>query len=193
MALGGSGRATYTGPAMTDPDPADPSPRAADVHLICGLTGAGKSTYAESLRRDLRAVRFSIDEWNNRLFFMDRDPASDFNWFYDRVQRSCAQMRATAEQVLAAGVPVIFDCGFTDRKERQIFYDWAGARKYDVALHFVDADIETRWQRVQKRNAEKGETFMLEVTRGMFDFMEGIWQAPDPDEMARHGGQRIKT
>ena len=193
VALGLSRRGAYISPAMTRPDTADPSRSAADVHLICGLTGAGKSTHAEALRRDLRAVRFSIDEWNNRLFFMDRHPTSDFNWFYDRVQRSCAQMRATAEQVIAAGVPVVFDCGFTDRKERQIFYSWAEGLGCDVMLHFVDVDIETRWQRVQKRNAEKGETFMLEVTREMFDFMEGIWEAPAPDEMTRYRGQRIEA
>ncbi len=177
---------------MTGPDIPQPRDNTAQVHLVCGLTGAGKSTYAEALRRDLQGVRFSIDEWNNRLFFMDRHPASDFNWFYDRVQRSCAQMRATAQQVLEAGVPVIFDCGFTDRKERQIFYDWAGALNRDVALHFVDVDIETRWQRVRKRNTEKGETFMLEVTREMFDFMETIWEAPGLDEMTRYGGRRIE-
>lgn len=44
----------------------------AHVHMICGLTGAGKSTYAERLRLDSRAVRFSIDEWNRTLFFIDR-------------------------------------------------------------------------------------------------------------------------
>ena len=81
----------------------------ARIHMVCGLTGAGKSTYSEALRRGLRAVRFSVDEWNARLFFPDRDPSSDFEWFYDRVQRSCAQMRDTAEQVLEAGRPVIFD------------------------------------------------------------------------------------
>ena len=157
--------------------------------MICGLTGAGKSTYAEKLRRDLGAVRFSIDDWNARLFFMDRDPASDFNWFYERVQRSCAQMRDTAEQVLEAGCPVVFDCGFTDRKERKIFYDWAARLDEPVLLHFVDVDSETRWGRVQQRNAERGATFALEVTRDMFDFMEGIWQAPEADELSEATGR----
>jgi predicted kinase len=160
--------------------------------MICGLTGAGKSTYAEQLRLDLKAVRFSIDDWNARLFFMDRDPTSDFQWFYDRVQRSCAQMRDTAEQVLQAGVPVIFDCGFTDRKERQIFYDWADALRIPVTLHFLDSDKDTRWARVQKRNIEKGATFKIDVTRDMFAFMEGIWQAPDTKELAAHNGTVLR-
>jgi len=157
--------------------------------MICGLTGAGKSTYAEQLRRDIGAVRFSIDDWNARLFFMDREPTSDFDWFYERVQRSCAQMRDTAEQVLDAGCPVVFDCGFTDCKERTIFYDWAATLNQRVLLHFVDVDTETRWSRVQQRNAERGATFALEVTREMFDFMEGIWQAPTPDELSEPDGR----
>lgn len=39
---------------------------AAHVHMITGLTGAGKSTYAETLRLSLGAVRFSIDDRNAR-------------------------------------------------------------------------------------------------------------------------------
>jgi len=162
-----------------------------DIHMICGLTGAGKSIYAEILRKKLQAVRFSIDEWNNSLFFMDRDPASDFSWFYERVQRSCNQMRKTAAHVIDTGTPVIFDCGFTDLKERTIFYDWADEHSYTVTLHFLDVDPDTRWRRVEKRNLEKGETFMITVTRPMFDFMQGIWEAPDADEMNRRNGQLI--
>ena len=59
------------------------------IHLVCGLTGAGKTTYSERLRRDLAGVRFSVDDWNRRLFFMDRQPTADFDWFYERVQRCC--------------------------------------------------------------------------------------------------------
>lgn len=163
------------------------------IHMICGLTGAGKTTYAERLRRDLTGVRFSIDDWNARLFFMDRDPASDFQWFYDRVQRSCAQMRETAEQVLQANVSAIFDCGFTDLKERTIFYDWADTLHIPVTLHFLDIDKATRWARVQQRNADKGATFALEVTPEMFDFMETIWQAPDADELVARNGKRVSN
>lgn len=160
----------------------------AHIHMITGLTGAGKSTYAETLRRDLPGVRFSIDDWNANLFFMDREPSSDFQWFYERVQRCCRQMRDTAEHVLDTDVPVIFDCGFTDLRERTTFYDWADGLGLPVTLHFVDVDSETRWARVEARNAERGATFALEVTREMFDFMEGIWQAPQANELAARNG-----
>ena len=162
-----------------------------NVHLICGLPGAGKTTFAEQLRLDLKGVRFSIDDWNDRLFFMDRDPTADFHWFYERVQRCCSQMRDTAEQVIATGNPAIFDCGLTNQPERRIFYDWADEHGYTTALHFVDAAEETRWHRVRARNTDQGETYRLEVTREMFDFMKTIWEAPTPQELARKNGQHI--
>lgn len=165
----------------------------ARIHMVCGLTGAGKSTYSEALRRGLRAVRFSVDEWNARLFFPDRDPSSDFEWFYDRVQRSCAQMRDTAEQVLEAGRPVIFDCGFTDAKERKVFYDWADELGIGVARHYLEVDEAVRWLRTQERNADKGATFTLHVSREMFDFMDDIWEAPTKAEMVERNGTVIYT
>jgi len=161
----------------------------AKIHMVCGLAGAGKSTYSESLRRDLGGVRFSIDEWNGRLFLMDRDPTSDFNWFYERVQRCGAQMRDTAQQIVNAGVPVVFDCGFTNRIEREVFYDWAAEQGFATVLHFLDVPEDVRWQRVQQRNAEQGETFVMEVTRSMFDFMQTLWVAPDDQEMALYDGK----
>ena len=163
------------------------------VYIICGLTGAGKSTYSEQLRRDVNGVRMSIDDWMAQLFFMDREPTSDFNWFHTRVRRCAAQMRDTADQIIDAGLPVIFDCGFTNLEERQIFYDWADANGYSVALHFLDVPETVRWDRVQNRNAEKGDTFALEVTRDMFDFMNRIWQAPSEAEMQERAGVLIEN
>ena len=156
--------------------------------MIAGLTGAGKSTYAERLAVEFQAVRLSLDEWNATLFFPDRDPASDFDWFYERVQRCAAQMRATAEQILRAGTAVIFDCGFTNRAERQIFYDWANARNYSVQLHYLDVSPQIRWQRTERRNAEKGATYALHVSREMFDFMHTIWEAPETEELVAYSG-----
>ncbi len=137
-------------------------------------------------------MRFSIDDWNARLFFIDRRPEADFGWFYERVQRSCAQMRETAGQVLEAGRPVVFDCGFTDAKERGIFLDWAAALGEPACVHFLDVARDTRWQRVERRNAERGETFALAVTREMFEFMETIWQAPTEAELAGRSARLLR-
>lgn len=156
--------------------------------MICGGTGAGKSTYAAGLAADMNAVRLSIDEWLHRLYFVDRPPTDSFEWFYERVQRIGAQMRDVGDRVIEAGRPVIFDCGFTNSRERQIYYDWADDMGHSVSLHFVDTPVDLRWARTQQRNSEKGPTFMFEVDRGMFDFVETMWEAPDQAELAARGG-----
>ena len=49
------------------------------IHLICGSTGAGKTTYAHELAKSIGGVVFSIDEWMVTLFGEDApadlDPA----------------------------------------------------------------------------------------------------------------------
>jgi hypothetical protein len=50
---------------------------------------------------------------------------------------------------------------------------------------------DERWRRVQARNTAKGETYRIEVTRPMFDFIESIWQPPDEAEMLALAGVRI--
>lgn len=165
--------------------------RRADIYLVCGATGAGKSTYSDELARSVDGVRFSIDEWMERLHNADKPDELLFEWFYERVQRNCAQMRDVAERLVELNTPAIFDCGLTNRIERDIFVGWAEEHGYSVALHFRDVPEEIRWQRVQKRNAEQAETFQFEVTRDMFDFIESIWEAPSDEEMTRLSGVRI--
>ncbi len=162
-----------------------------DIHLVCGATGAGKSTYSRKLAKSLGGIRFSIDEWMQCLHNMDQPEEISFDWFYERVQRNYNQMRNMADQLTQIGVPSIFDCGLTNSKDRKLFTDWALKKSYSVQLHFVDVPTETRWQRVQKRNTEKAETFQFEVTREMFDFIETIWEAPSSTEMDAFSGKHI--
>lgn len=167
------------------------SERRADIHLVCGATGAGKSTYSEALAQSIGGMRFSIDEWMQRLHNADKPDDNLFEWFYERVQRNCAQMRDVAERLVALDVPAVFDCGLTNKIERDIFVKWAEEQGFSVQLHFRDVPTDIRWQRVQKRNAEQAETFQFEVTRDMFDFIESMWEAPDDEEMTRLNGKRI--
>ncbi|HLH02610.1 MAG TPA: AAA family ATPase [Bryobacteraceae bacterium] len=38
------------------------------VQMIFGYLGAGKTTFARKLERELPAIRFTLDEWVTRLF-----------------------------------------------------------------------------------------------------------------------------
>ncbi len=163
------------------------------VHLICGSTGAGKTTYALKLGEQLGAVRFSIDEWMSTLFWMDSPQPLDPTWSMQRIERCSAQIWATAMQVAVRGVPCILDLGFSGAAQRARHVDLAREAGLSVQLHFLDVSADERWRRVEARNRQKGETYQLgfDVTREMFDFVESLWQPPTDAEMAACSGIRV--
>jgi len=149
------------------------------IILVAGGTGAGKTTYSIELCEKIGALRFSIDDWMNGLFWMDApESGATFDWAMTRIGRAEDLIRKTAEQALSQNLPVILDLGFTKSAHRQAFAAWGGSLGYPCALHCIDLAPEKRWERVQGRNREKGETFAMEVSREMFDFMEREWEHP---------------
>jgi predicted kinase len=163
----------------------------ADLILVVGCTGAGKSTYARALADRLGALRFSIDEWMVALFWADSPQPIEFAWTIERVGRCEAQIFAMARQAAARGLPVVLDLGFTTVAHRDKFRALGGDAGLGVAVHFLDVPADERWRRVEQRNAEQGETFSLKVDRAMFDFMEGMWEPPSPSEWQAQGGLRL--
>jgi predicted kinase len=160
------------------------------IHLVCGSTGAGKTTYAVQLAHRLRAVRFSIDEWMTTLFWMDSPQPVEATWSMARIERCYRQIWSTAAQVAGCGTPCVLDLGFTQAASRTQFYEQAGALGFSVQLHFLDVPLQERWRRVVSRNSGKGgaQQLQFEVSREMFDFVEGMWEPPDAEEMSSHAG-----
>ena len=155
------------------------------LHLVCGPTGAGKTTHSLALAEDIGAVRFSIDEWMTALFWGDSPQPIDPEWAMARVERCYAQIWAVARQVATLGTPCVLDLGFTTMQSRQRFMELARAGGFLARLHFVDVPAEERWRRVERRNAQDGATRQLEfaVTREMFNFIESLWEPPSSAEM----------
>ncbi|HTI68102.1 MAG TPA: ATP-binding protein [Caulobacteraceae bacterium] len=163
------------------------------VHLVCGSTGAGKTTYALRLTAQLGGVRFSIDEWMTALFWRDSPQPIEAAWALERIERCQGLIWSTAAQVAGRGLPVVLDLGFTKAAARARFAGLAREAGLAPKLHFVDVPAEERWRRVEARNADKGPARQLgfAVTRGMFDFVEGMWEPPTPAEMDACEGVRV--
>ena len=161
------------------------------LHLVCGSTGAGKTTYAIGLAERIGGVRFSIDDWMGDLFWMDSPQPMQFAWNIERIGRCETRIFALARALFARGVPAILDLGFATAVHRAKFAKLANEAGMSVRLHHLDIDSAERWRRVASRNADKGETFRLDVGREMFDFMETLWQPPDEAEMATLNGIRV--
>jgi predicted kinase len=162
------------------------------IHFVCGSTGAGKTTYAIRLSSEIRAVRFSIDEWMAALFWMDSPQPLDPDWSMERVERCFGQMWRTAIGVANCGTPAVLDWGFGSARQRAHYAGLASEASVAVKLHILDAPVEERWRRVCRRN-EDGATAQLpfDVTREMFDFVETMWEPPTPEEIAALEGARV--
>ena len=161
------------------------------IHLVCGSTGAGKTTYANELRQQLGALPLSIDDWMVTLFAPDTPPQVSWPWIEERVLRCERQIVAMALALARTGVPAILDLGLQQASQRRRVADRVAAAGVGVRLHFLDVDAGERWRRVEARNEHQGETFRVKVTRPMFDFIETIWQPPTPEEMSALDGVRV--
>lgn len=162
--------------------------RNALVHLVTGATGAGKTTYALELERELAAVRFSIDDWMTKLFWMDSPKPIQYDWTIQRIRRCEDQIADTMRRLGSLGVLSILDLGFTRADHRAKFATIAEEAGLLVRLHHIQVSPDERWSRVIGRNAERGATYQMDVNREMFDFMESIWEAPQPEEMSALNG-----
>ncbi len=163
----------------------------AEVILVVGCTGAGKTTYARQLADEIGGIRFSIDEWMMPLFSKDSPQPVQFAWMMERVNRCEAKIFEVVRQVTSRSIPAVLDLGFTRKEHRDKFRALCADANLVAAVHFVDVDREIRWQRVQQRNAEQGETYAMQVDRQMFDFMEGMWEPPLADEWEANDGTRL--
>lgn len=164
-----------------------------DVHLVVGSTGAGKSTFARRLARECGGICFVVDEWMQRLYLPDRPEVAGYDWYAPRIERSTEMIWSLVLELVRTGTPSVLEIGLTQRAAREAFYERMTRAGLKLALHVVEAPADVRWQRVAARNRERGATFALEVTRGMFDFVEGMWEPPDDEELQAHAGERIDT
>ena len=163
------------------------------IHLICGSTAAGKTTYARTLADRIGAVHFSIDQWMGSLFWADAVMPLDPAWAMERVERCNALIWAIAAQTAARGTPVILDLGLGQKAVRTHLATRAAGAGLGVQLHFLDVPADERWRRAQARETTPADAHRLPfaITREMFDYVEGIWEPPSEAEMAALNGRRI--
>lgn len=156
---------------------------AATLHVIFGPCGAGKTTYAHTFARREGLVAFILDDWMARLFGPDLPEPIEYQWMLERVGRCEAQIWSTAAAVMAAGTSAIFDIGLMRRSDRARVREIAEGAGLPLQFHFVDAPQEVRRARVAGRNTIRGEGFAIEVSPEMFEFIEGVYEAPEPQEL----------
>jgi predicted kinase len=156
----------------------------ATLNVIFGPCGAGKTTYAHTFARREKAVAFILDDWMARMFGPDMPEPIEYEWMLERVARCEAQIWSVAAGIIGAGGSVILDIGLMRRADRTRIREIAEATGLPLRFHFVDAPEEVRRARVAGRNVVRGENFAIEVSPDMFDFIEGVYEPPEPGELA---------
>ena len=155
------------------------------IHLIVGNTGSGKTTYANTLKKKIGGVVFSIDKWNNILFIPDKKNDNGLAWFLERIERSESLIMNLIKQLENIGVDAILDLGLSKFEHREKFRNFANTNLYKIKTHFLDISKETRLSRIFQRNETKGETFEFEVTQENFDFMKNWFEKPTVLELKK--------
>jgi len=146
------------------------------VHLIYGYLGAGKTTFARQLERNIPAIRFSHDEWMVRLYG-DDPPIEQFAVFYWRIHE---QVQEIWLRCLELGLDVVLDFGFWTRQERDATRAKIIALGAEARLYRLTCPEDEAWRRIEKRNANLQGSLL--IVRNTFEVFKERFEPLDPDE-----------
>jgi predicted kinase len=144
---------------------------AARLIIVCGLSGAGKTTLARKLEERIGAVRLNPDEWMSAL---------EINLWDEAARARIEALQWTlAQRLLETGNIVIIEWGTWSRVERDVLRDGARTLGAAVELHTVTAPVEVLWERIANRAAEDPPITREQVAQWMRQF-----EAPTEEELA---------
>jgi predicted kinase len=146
------------------------------LHLVCGLPGSGKSTFAERLADQTQALWLSPDEWMSRIVGDGYDEARR-----EQVERMQWEL---AERLLALGVSVVLDNGFWSRDERERLRARAEGLGAEVRLHFLDVPLDELKRRVAARNRNLPK-HGFPVAAEDLERWGALFEAPSEEELRR--------
>lgn len=149
----------------------------ADLYLMVGLPGAGKTTYAQKLEEETGAVRFSPDEWHIFLFGDDFHQVEQeiHDSRHDRVE---GLMWKVGQQLLRKGISVILDFGFWVEEQREEKRLEAAALGAGTKVCFLDTPLEELLRRLKARSAQNRDDVFATITEEDMRAWAALFEPP---------------
>lgn len=150
------------------------------VFLIGGKLCCGKTTYAEKLIAEQKAVLLSCDEIMLSLFNVQAGEKHD-----ETVAKVKQYLLAKSLEIINAGASVILDWGFWTKAERDFTKEYYRKNGVDFEFHYIEVSDEIWRNRIQKRNAsvlaeDTGAYFVDENLTAKF---EKVFETPGKNEI----------
>lgn len=147
------------------------------AHMIYGYIGAGKTTFARRLERELGAIRFTHDEWMLDLYGPD-PPSELFQTYSARVSR---RLDAVWHRCFELGLDVVLDLNFWTREQRDTVRSFVTASGGTHRLYALQCPEDVAWARVERRNADLESS--LYIARNTFGVFKSRLEVLGTDEM----------
>ena len=145
------------------------------LHLICGLPGSGKSTLAQKLELEIRALRFSPDDWLVKIVGNGNDEVA--RTAVESIQWDLAQ------KALTFGLDIILEFGFWSRSERETYREVAEKLGARTKIHYLNVPTTELKKRIEKRNANISTNGFF-VDPNLIDEWAKSFEAPTDEELS---------
>ncbi|MGN0542369.1 MAG: AAA family ATPase [Acutalibacteraceae bacterium] len=150
------------------------------VFLIGGKLCCGKTTYAEKLIAEHKAVLLSCDEIMLSLFNVQAGEKHD-----ETVAKVKQYLLAKSLEIINAGGSVILDWGFWTKAERDFTKEYYRKNGVNFEFHYIEVSDEVWRKRIQMRNASvlAGDTGAYFVDESLAAKFEKVFETPGKNEI----------
>ena len=148
------------------------------AYVICGFIGAGKTTFARKLEKEIGAIRITKDEWVIKIFGNKITSDKNFEVYDKNITELATDI---AFKILKSGKDVILDEGFWVKSQR----DDIKKKIIDIGaqpiFYYVECAIEKMRERVITRS-KNPPTDSFEINEEMFNNYLKYWEPPTKEE-----------
>lgn len=143
------------------------------LHLICGFLGAGKTTYAKRLAKEINGVVLNADEECMKLFSKKEYEENWEECFSKTIDILWQRINVLSE----LNQDIIFDLGFWSKTSRTDAKEKAMLMGIPSILHYVYAPDDILKKRLSLRKGIIAENNLKE-----FKKLKQLFETPKPDE-----------